>query len=273
MIHKFEQSIKRMSVLRWAGSKRLVLNELADRFSTGQPVGTFWEPFGGSLSVALMAQDRIRPKRIVVGDANGSLINFYKIVATRIDDLLEVVRSLRDDYYENRDAFNRAPLESIDHAALFYYLNKTNFNGLFRCNRKGLYNVPWGKIAFKMDEAGLRAFSRRIQSIEFVHADFRSFFALCHGQFAPGDLLYADPPYHRTFAEYNRNGFSEDDHRCLKEACDQARTQGVRIVSSNSDTPFVRSLWSDSYTIEAFANNRSIGPTRGQTMEVLMASI
>lgn len=256
------------AVLRWAGSKRLVASRLLDRFATVGRVDTFYEPFAGSLSVTLLVLKKIKPRRIVVADVNPSLILFYKTLKQTPEALIDAIGQLPDDYYLNRQEFNTCSGNDLKHAALFYYLNKTGFNGVFRRNKKGDYNVPWGKISFKMDAAALRDLSVALQTIELHEANYDVF--LTSIESGPDDLIYVDPPYHNTFSSYHSCEFSEDDHKKLAVACSAARARGTRVFCSNSDTPFVRDVWKD-FVISVFENNRSIGPRRGRTLEVLVS--
>lgn len=264
--------MKHSSVLRWAGSKRSVASAVA--MACG-PTDTFWEPFGGSLSVTLVMAKNA--KRVVVGDVNTDLVNFYLVARDDMDGLIEALGRLRDDYYENRQTFNEnADLTPVDRAALFYYLNNTGFNGLFRRNKAGHYNVPWGKRAYSFDPATLRAFADKLKTIEIECVSYDAFFAKHLAEMLPGDVLYADPPYQGTFSGYDARVFTEDDQKKLRDLCDLARQRGVRIVASNSDTPVVRSLWED-YAINTFDNTRLFNPNgKDRAMrarEVLITSL
>lgn len=265
-----------MSVLRWAGSKRCASNDLERIFlEDGRPIETFWEPFGGSLSATLVAL-RAGAKRIVVADVNESLVNFYRVLRDQTEDLLERLSTMRDDYYENRKAYN-AERDPLEKAALFFYLNRTSFNGLFRTNRRGEYNVPWGKRAFSFDPVELRSFHEKfLRRIELSSMDYDRFFERFVDSMGPGDVVYADPPYYATFSNYDRETFTKDDHERLKERCDQARARGARVIVSNSSDPFVIDLWSQDYHVRDFKNARLFNPNgkdRGtRNREILVTS-
>jgi DNA adenine methylase len=267
--------VPRMSVLRWAGSKRCVTNELERVFREGgRLIETFWEPFGGSLSATMVAL-RAGARRVVVADVNASLVNFYRVLRDQTNDLIERLALMRDDYYENRKAYN-AERDPIEKAALFFYLNRTSFNGLFRENQRGEYNVPWGKRTFSFDADELRAFSAMLQRIDLSAMGYDRFFE-CHLEsMGPGDVVYADPPYYATFSNYDRDSFTKDDHERLKARCDQARARGARIVVSNSSDPFVVDLWSPEYVVRDFKNARLFNPNgkdRGtRNREILVTS-
>lgn len=249
------------SVLRWAGSKRSVAEAIRNSLGTRQ-VHTFWEPFGGSLSVtlAVLSSPILKPSRIVVADVNKDLVAFYKTVRDRFDAFLAACETMQDDYYANRDAFNTGEAsDDATRAALFYYLNATSFNGLFRRNASGRYNVPWGKRVFRFDPDQLRAFSQALAGMEIHAMSYDAFFDRFLGEMLPGDVLYADPPYHGTFAGYDSRVYTEDDQVRLRIACDRARERGVHVAVSNSDTPMVREVWRD-YRIDPFDNARLFNP-------------
>lgn len=277
-----------MTVLRWAGSKRKLLNTLKDTFATVMHPDsdqTFWEPFAGSLSVATMVAQNFRPKRIVCSDANASLINFYRHVRDHMESLRQKALELGTvDYYDNRDAFNqlltldksqKTPEHALLEAALFYVLNGTCFNGLFRVNGRGLFNVPFGQREFKVNDAYLCELRDILQSpaVELYEGTQREFFEFFASEMRPGDLLYADPPYDGTFSNYQAP-FSQDDHKKLKDYCQQLRQRGVHVVLSNSDTPFTIDLWKE-FTVNLIQNNRSFDPSgneRGRVQEILATS-
>ena len=265
--------VPRMSVLRWAGSKRCASDDLECVFRE-YPIETFWEPFGGSLSATMVAL-RAGAKRVVVSDVNASLINFYEQLRDRPEEVIECLGNIRDDFYENRSVYN-SESDALKKAALFFYLNGTCFNGLFRENKRGKYNVPWGKRKFSFHPEELRTFSRMLHCIELNAMGYDRFFDRFLSFMGPGDLLYADPPYYATFSNYDKETFSKEDHERLKARCDAARSRGVRIVASNSDDPFVRDLWSLEYVLRDFKNVRLFNPNgkdRGtRSREILVTS-
>lgn len=277
-----------MTVLRWAGSKRKLLSTLRDTFSKvliPDSDQTFWEPFAGSLSVAMMVAQHFRPKRIVCSDANASLINFYRHVRDNLESLRQKALELGTrDYYDNRDAYNqlltlekpqKTPEHALLEAALFYVLNGTCFNGLFRVNGRGLFNVPFGQREFKVNDAYLHELQGILRSttFELYEGTQREFFEFFASEMLPGDLLYADPPYDGTFSNYQAT-YGKEDHKTLHVYCQQLRERNIHVVSSNSDTPFTTDLWRD-FTVNLVQNNRSFDPSgneRGRVQEILVTS-
>lgn len=265
-----------MSLLRWAGSKRLVMDSLMEQFETywnSNNNGTFWEPFGGSLSVTLAVVKKFQPSSVVVGDINAALVNFYNTVKSCPRDLCVTISALQDDYYANRYSYNHGVHgDWLSRAALFFYLNRTCFNGLYRVNQEGHYNVPWGKRAMTFDPDDIAHVSEQLRHVDIRHASFDDYFQTCLEHMKKGDLLYADPPYHSTFSAYDRQLFDDDAHKRLRTYCDLARAKGVFVVVSNTDTPFVREVW-NGYDVIPFENIRTFRPDgkeRGRMVELLI---
>ena len=168
----------------------------------------------------------LRPRRAVLGDTNRDLINCYSVVRDNVDDLIKVLDHYvphvlgKEFYCEIRD-LTPSKLTAVEQAARFIFLNKTCYNGLYRVNRAGNFNVPFGKQERPprlYKEANLRAISQLLQNAELIAGDFEDTveYAL------DGDFLYLDPPYHRSansqFTSYSVDGFSEHDHIRLAKA-------------------------------------------------------
>jgi DNA adenine methylase len=277
-----------MTVLRWAGSKRKLLSTLKQTFSDVLVPGgvqTFWEPFVGSMSVALMVAREFRPKRIVCSDANWSLINFYRHVRDDMETLRQKAIELGAlNYYDNRDAYNqlltldkaeKTSEHAATEAALFYVLNGTCFNGLFRVNGRGLFNVPFGQREFRINDAYLGELrdALKSQTIEIYEGTQEEFFEFFSSEMLPGDLLYADPPYDGTFSNYQAC-YGKEDHKKLFAYCHALRHRGIHVVCSNSENAFTNDLWMD-FNVRRIQNNRSFDPSgneRGRVQEILVTS-
>ena len=218
---------------------------------------SFYEPFLGGGSVLLTA----RPKSAVVGDLNAWLLTTYAAIRDAWREVAEVLDTLpnnRHDYLRIR-ACNPHSLDRIVQAAHFIYLNKTCFRGLFRVNRKGMFNVPYGEYQRAYyDPLNLEAVSQALKHVEFRHADFVD---TVHG-IAASDFAYFDPPYFKLggYADFNRYThcqFRETDHERLAALCRKLDDEGVRWAVSNSDTPFVRELFAG-FTMIPVQNRREI---------------
>lgn len=267
--------------IKSAGGKTQLLTELLKRVPAD--FGTYHEPFlgGGALFFAL------RPKRAVLTDANGRLIGAYTAVRDNCSKVIQFLRRQaemhRDDpratYYETREIFNTREMRvgSPADAARFIYLNKTCFNGLWRTNRCGEFNVPMG--AYKnptiCDEENLRACSEVLQGAHLAWGDFAREDHLP----IPGDFWYADPPYvpvskTANFTSYTRDGFTLEDQKRLQKAALLLRREGVRVLLSNALVPEVTALYGTDFTIEEVAARRAInskGGKRGAVSEALIS--
>jgi DNA adenine methylase len=263
-------------IVKWAGGKSRLLGELVarvpDRF------GRYFEPFAGGAALFF----KLAPPSAVLADANADLVTLYRAVASNVETVIERLLTLRNRhcerfYYETRDRWNAErhawPDEEI--AAVFVYLNKTCFNGLWRVNRAGEFNVPVGDYANPriLDPDALRAASNALARAEIVCGDYRDVVVRAQR----GDLIYFDPPYDpvgetSNFASYTAGGFDARDQRALAGVFADLVERGCHVLLSNADTPFVRDLYAR-YRIDRVACSRAInskGTKRGAVDEVIV---
>lgn len=251
--------------LRWAGGKRRilddVLNESPDRCER-------WvEPFVGAGAVFLGCT----APRGVLSDVNSELIETLRAVRDYCPDVCAALEWYTFDRQTYQDVRDEDPwsLPPIERAARMIYLNRTGFNGLYRVNRRGRFNTPFGGRS-TLDHA-IRVMPRaseRLQAATLHVRDWRAALARVEA----GDFVYLDPPYHGTFTAYSGHGFGEDAQRELAGAFDGLANRGVRALLSNSDTPLIRELYAFYDVVEVRAH-RSIAPTssgRGTVGEVLV---
>lgn len=269
-------------VLKWAGGKRQLLEPILSFVEEAFPerIGTYYEPFAGGAAVffALTARDKFEHARL--SDKNEDLIRVYSELR---DDASSVIRELQklcalgegeDVYYKVRD--NR-PRKDAARAARLIYLNRTGYNGLYRVNRSGGFNVPYGRYKNPriLDEARLLAAADALQGVQLFVEDFQE---SCK-KAKRGDFVYFDPPYmprSRTasFAEYHAEAFALAEHERLAKAFARLTKKGVSVLLSNSDTPETRALYADFETQTVLAK-RAINsdPTRrGAISELLVRS-
>ncbi|MFW6051514.1 MAG: DNA adenine methylase [Myxococcota bacterium] len=263
--------------MKWVGGKGRILPQLLPLLPPGAELMRHVEPFvgGGAMFFAR------RPERALLSDVNPDLVATYETVRDRVEAVIEALVPLARDhskehYYRARDRYNRnRGLTHAERAALFIYLNKTCFNGLYRVNRKGEFNVPAGRYKNPrvLDEDMLRSASAALQ-----HADIR-----CQGfeelleAARPGDFIYFDPPYAplsptANFTGYASGGFDRDDQRRLHEVFRELDRRGCRMMLSNSDVPFVRYLYR-AWRIDVVAAPRAVscnGRGRGKVTEVVV---
>ena len=264
-------------IVKWAGGKTRLLDELVAR--TPESFRRYFEPFlgGGALYF------RLAPRHAVLSDCNADLINTYRCVAWHVEAVekrlaLHRAAHCEAHYYEVRERWNTPGGLSadVDRAAAFIYLNKTCYNGLWRVNSRGKFNVPVGRYEDPtiFDAAALRAASRILQGAE-LHARH---YAEAAATARAGDFVYFDPPYHpisdtARFTSYTAGSFGPDDQRELADVARVLVRRGVRVLLSNSDTDFVRGLY-DGFTIETVDCARAINSkasARGPQRELLIS--
>jgi len=264
--------------LKWAGGKK----QLADRIVGLLPPGirTFYEPFvgGGAIFFALAAAGRFH--RAVLNDANGELMDAYRIMRDFPEDLIKRLKAFPFDK-EVFEAFRAKRPEDYDpllRACRTIYLNRTCFNGLFRVNKSGKFNVPWGKYKNPriVDADNFRACSRVLNRYAAL---FSEDFVEVVGEASLYDAVYFDPPYlplnsTSNFSSYTVGGFTLDDHHRLAIMFKQLAAKGVAVVVSNSDTDMTRSLY-DGFEMHQVMAKRAInskGNKRGPIAELLIVS-
>ena len=218
--------------LKWAGGKRWLVPRLRELWAPLRD-RQLVEPFAGGLAVAL----GLRPDRALLNDINPHTIHFYRWLqrGLTIDGVLENDAAA---YYAARDRFNAliaaGAAESREAAGLFYYLNRTGYNGLCRFNRRGAFNVPFGRhagIAYQYDFAPYMA---AFADWEFAHGDFAAI------ALAPDDVVYADPPYDVQFTQYSAGGFAWDEQVRLAE---WLATHPGPVILSNQATARIVALY------------------------------
>lgn len=217
--------------LKWAGGKRWLIPRLK-RYWRPYRDHRLVEPFCGGLSVAL----GLMPDRALLNDVNPALINFYQHLKTGLSLDIELAND-EQLYYAHRHRFNALSDEnSPERAQLFYYLNRTGYNGLCRFNQSGGFNVPFGRYKTINYIEDFSIYQPLLSQWLFSAVDFEAL------QLEPGDFIYADPPYDVPFRQYSRQGFGWDDQ--VRLAHWLAAHDGP-VVLSNQATPRIRELYGD----------------------------
>ena len=263
--------------LKWAGGKRQLLPELRQYYP--KRIACYYEPFLGAGAVLFDLQ----PKRAIVNDINSELINTYRVIAHDVEALIAHLsrhRNEKEYYYELRDldrSEKYQELTDIERASRIIFLNKTCFNGLFRVNSQGQFNVPFGdyKNPKIVDEVVLRATSQYLNAndIHLANVDF----AEALQDATKGDFVYLDPPYDpasdtASFTGYNLDGFGRDEQIRLKAVFDDLSGRGCRVLLSNSATGFIKDLYCE-YKMEIIGATRAINSDatrRGKVDEVMV---
>lgn len=260
--------------LKWAGGKRQLLPRILALVPAR--VRTYVEPFlgGGAVFFALAAERRFR--RAVLGDVNGELINCYQAVRDDVEGLIDRLSRLRntaEDYYQLRA---QRPRSAVARAARIIYLNRCGYNGLYRVNSDGLFNVPYGRYVSPRicDPERLRAASRALADVELVPGDFTTIVG--QRRLGADDFVYLDPPYvpvSRTasFTGY-AGGFSMADQERLAKLLRKLSERRIAAVLSNSDCDDTRRLY-QGLAIESLPARRainSVATRRGPVAELLV---
>ena len=234
--------------VKWAGGKTQLLDELATRVP--EKFGTYHEPFvgGGALFFRLKAAGRIKKARLA--DANPDLMIAYKALRDAPEAVIEELTRLssktsQDDFYAMR-AEDPDKMTAAQRTARFIYLNRTGFNGLYRVNSKGLFNVPYGRYEDPkiLDRENLLNVSRALQGVKLEQTSFGTVLK----QAKKGDFVYFDPPYQPLsktahFTAYSRAGFGEVEQRQLAQVVEELAKKGVEVLLSNSDSAFAAKLY------------------------------
>jgi DNA adenine methylase len=264
--------------LKWAGGKTQLLADILPQLP--ERMKTYYEPFigGGAVFFALAAEHRF--DRAVIADRNPWLIEVYKTVRDDVDALIKALsrhasHATDEEYYYKVRALDPAPLTSTERAARILFLNKTCYNGLYRVNRRGQFNVPFGRYAKPRvcNEEVLINASRALQRVEIKHADFE----IVSRQAKRGDAIYFDPPYvpvsvTSSFTAYDSHAFGRTDHERLTSTFKACVSRGAAAVLSNSDTPETRALYQDLdvRTVSASRAINSVAGKRGRITELLV---
>lgn len=266
-----------LPVVKWVGGKRQLLNEIEKCI----PKYTkYYEPFVGGGAVLF----HLQPQKAVINDINSELINLYQVIKDNVEELINdlVKHKNKSDYYYDirewdRDKEKYNSLSSIEKASRIIYLNKTCYNGLFRVNRSGEFNSPFGnyKNPNIVNDSVLRAVNIYFNkaNITFKCGDFEEAIK----GIRKGSFVYFDPPYDpvsnsANFTGYDKGGFDRDEQMRLKNLCDRLDKRGIKFLLSNSATDFILELYQD-YKIEIVKAKRVInsqGDKRGEVDEVLV---
>ena len=262
-------------IVKWVGGKRQLMFELLKNMP--ENYNRYFEPFigGGALFFEL------QPDNAYISDMNEELINLYQVVRDNVDELVADLQKhdISKEYFmEIRNIDRTEEYENwsdIQKASRFIYLNRTCFNGMYRVNSKGEFNVPCGhyKNPRILDENNLINCSNLLQRTEIKHADFSEILK----KVKKDDFVYFDPPYvplseTSSFTSYTKDGFDMDMQFKLRDVCDELDSIGVQFLLSNSDTKLVNELY-ENYNIKKVFASRQINANadgRGKITEVLV---
>jgi DNA adenine methylase len=269
----FDIECRARPILKWAGGKSGILEQMIPHFPSS--FERYFEPFFGGGAVFFASLDGTSA---MLNDANDELINLYSVVRDHPHELMAALDShsklyCEEYYYEVR---SYSALSRIERAARTVFLNKTGFNGLYRQNSSGGFNVPFGKrpvCPALFDKENLLSVSIRLKQAVLSTMDFEDHMS----QARAGDFVYCDPPYEplsttSSFNAYKGGGFTQADQSRLKVACIAAQKRGAFVAVSNSSAPFIKSLYSECEIMKIAAKRaiNSKGDKRGEVEELLV---
>ncbi len=265
--------------LKWAGGKRQLITTIIKHFPKNIERYNYIEPFIGGGAVLF----HLQPKKAIINDFNEELTNVYTVIKNNLTELIADLKKHKNEpgyFYKIRsldrtEAYKK--LTPVQRASRIIYLNKTCFNGLYRVNKAGEFNVPYGRYKNPniINEPVLKAVSKFLNSsnIKIKSGDYSDILK----QVDKKCFVYLDPPYHpvsksSSFTSYIRGGWSSNDQVILKKACDELNRKGVKFLLSNSADKFIKDLYKG-YNITVVKASRAINANaagRGEVDEVLI---
>ncbi len=262
-------------ILKWAGGKAALIKQFVPYFPESSAYQRYFEPFLGGASIFF----HLQPKQSHLFDLNADLIELYTLVRDDVQSVIAALAPHFNDraYFEQVRAQDTSTLTGPERAARFIFLNRTCYNGLFRVNSRGQFNVPFGKYKNPTicDTEGLWAASAALQNAHLAVADFETSLAECRA----GDFIYFDPPYAplsttSSFISYTKQGFNADDQRRLADLFRELDRRGCLLMLSNSSAPLIYELYQDFIRHEVAArraiNSKIDG--RGSVTELLVTN-
>lgn len=285
--------------VKWAGGKSQLLNEIRAKYP--KKIDKYCEPFVGGGAVLLDVLANCQPKEVLINDINGELVNTYSQIKNNVDKLIKMLSEMQESFWSKndvdrkgmytskRDRFNDIKVNgddkiNLEKAALFIFLNKTCFNGLYRVNRKGLFNVPIGSYKNPpiCDAENLKNISKLLQNVQIKCGDYSE----CEDFINENTFVYIDPPYRpltatASFTSYSENEFGDKEQIELGKFVDKISAKGAKVVVSNSDPKntdendcFFDDLYS-SYTVKRVSAKRMINSKasgRGSIKELIICN-
>ena len=255
--------------VKWAGGKRALIPNIVQVLP--ESFNDYYEPFLGGGAVFFGLDSRIH-KKAILSDLNAELILTYRMLQKSPQDVIDALEKHQkkhsQKHYSNTRDKGHFEQDAVKLVARFIYLNKTCYNGLYRVNKSGKFNVPMGsyKNPNVCDKDNLLAVSEVLKNAELKVQSFDQI------QPSAGDLIYCDPPYDETFTQYTDKGFDSSDQMALRKSCDEWRKAGAYVIVSSSDTEFIRKIWNGyQFTeVRAARNINCKGSERNKVTELLI---
>jgi len=262
--------------VKWAGGKKQLIDQFKPFFP--KEIRRYLEPFVGGGAVLFYVLKNYKPKEVFIFDINEELINTYEIIRDDVENLIKELKKLKQ--LHNKEHFYQIRLENpqllskLTRASRFIYLNKTCFNGLYRVNSKGGFNVPIGsyKNPLVCPEDDLREISKLLKNVKIINGSFKE----CLDFAKKGDFVYFDPPYYplnkTSFTTYTKDKFLDEEQKELKEVFNKLDKKKCKVMLSNSDAKFIKDLYKD-YNISFVKATRMINcnaSKRGKINEIVV---
>lgn len=287
-LSKLKQTNKKKTIqiphpfLKWAGGKRQLLSQMTSYFP--QNFNNYIEPFvGGGAVFFYLSRKKLLKKKVIVIDINPDLINCYRVIKNNVEDLIKSLEKHKNEkvyYYTIRGVDRTKEFENwtdVEKASRIIYMNRCCYNGLYRVNSKGQFNVPFGKYKNPQfcNESNLRAVHASLKNVEIIHNSFE----LCLNFAQKGDFIYFDPPYvpisnSANFTSYTKESFNKENQIQLFSAFKALDEIGCKVMLSNSYCDFIIDLYKD-YNIKTLFAKRAINSDaskRGEIEEVLISN-
>jgi DNA adenine methylase len=265
--------------LKWVGGKRQIMSSIVSLLPENIRSFRYVEPFIGGGAVLF----HLQPEKAIINDFNAELVNVYKIIKNRLEELITDLNKHKNDaayFYELR-ALDRKPefkkLSAVQRASRVIYLNKTCFNGLYRVNSSGEFNAPFGRYRNPniVNEPTLKAVNKYLNAndIQIFNKDYQAILSTLDKR----SFVYIDPPYHPisenpNFTGYIQGGWDSNDQLRLKQTCDELTKKGIKFLQSNSSSSLIKHLYGE-YQIIAVKANRVVNADksgRGEIEELLI---
>ena len=251
--------------VKWAGGKRQLISQIRERMP--EQFNNYYEPFVGGGAVIF----ELLPENAVINDINRALINAYQMICNHPQEFLQEIKRLdaemwedgKEYYYSMREHYNDKLMKGefdVELAALFVFINKHCFNGLYRVNGKGLFNVPYNNSRrSSVDEQSIMEISEFLKDVMIISGDFE---VACEGAGA-GDFVFIDSPYAplnpTSFESYTKEGFDIESHRRLANLFDELTARGCYCMLTNHNTELINELYGNKgYTIDVVSVKRMI---------------
>ena len=248
-MQRINGTIETPTFVKWAGGKSQLLKQFDQFFP--EKINFYIEPFLGSGAVFFYIKRKFNPKKVILSDVNEELINAFVMVRDNVEELIDLLKKHKElhckEYFYKIRAQEPKGLNNVESAARFIYLNKTCFNGLYRVNKSGKFNVPIGsyKNPGILKEDVLKEANKLLQCVDIRVASFEKVVDLAKKH----AFVYFDPPYYplkrTSFTTYTKEVFLEDEQKKLLSVVNELHKKGCKVMLSNSDHPFIKSLYSE----------------------------